>query len=141
MNTLNRDFSVFEETKDEPEDILQRAVRRAMELRAKHKNEKQKETAAQMRKISRSPEPKPRLAARSREQSDENEDNNIMPASIDELKFKKEMHLKELADMTMRMKMSLEERRPDLDENSPERNEEMFDRESSSGIEDVSDNS
>ena len=64
-----------------------------------------------------------------------------MPTSIEELRFKKEMHLKELADMTLRMKLSLQGGRPDLDEDSPERNDDMFARDSSSAFEEVSDNS
>lgn len=135
FNLINKDYSAVEETKLEPEDALQRAIRSAQELRAKHRELNQKDTAAQIRKLSRSPEPVPRR------QQDENYDSNVMPTSIEELRFKKEMHLKELADMTLRMKLSLQGGRPDLDEDSPERNDDMFARDSSSAFEEVSDNS
>jgi hypothetical protein len=78
------------------ENLLERAIRKAKELREVHKKRQHDTTSHRLSRVSRSPV---------REENKENEEMNSV--NINELKVKNELNFRELENITMRMKESL----------------------------------
>lgn len=128
-NLLREETKRREEEDIEDENPLQKAIRKAKELRAKRLDEKDRDTVTHLRRVSRSPERQVR-------RNQENEDANLLTTSITELRVRRDQNFKELTDMTLRLKHSLSEQRDDpFDDVLQEDNEDDLARATNQNIE------